>query len=112
MLAQRDENTKKKSKKIAETAQILMTVDNLYQKCHQRKDLCLATMTKEHEAILNFDQSQKSAEKSSVQLENIISFVTNFRKLKLEYLAKKAEQMEKAAGEKGEKKKQAQIKFQ
>ena len=33
LLALRDESTKLKSKKITETGQILMTIDNLYQKC-------------------------------------------------------------------------------
>ena len=39
LLALRDENTKLKSKKITETGQILMTIDNLYQKCEQMKDI-------------------------------------------------------------------------
>ena len=33
LLTQRDESTKLKSKKITETGQILMTIDNLYKKC-------------------------------------------------------------------------------
>lgn len=33
LLAQRDENTKKRSSKITETGQVLMTIDNLYEKC-------------------------------------------------------------------------------
>lgn len=33
LLAQRDENTKLRSNKITETGQVLMTIDNLYEKC-------------------------------------------------------------------------------
>jgi hypothetical protein len=39
LLAQRDENTKQKSKKITETGQILMTIDMLYSKCESMKEI-------------------------------------------------------------------------
>ena len=39
LLQKRDENTKEKSKKITETGQILMTIDNLYSKFAQIKNI-------------------------------------------------------------------------
>ena len=39
LLAQRDENTKQKSRKTTETGKLLMTIDNMFNKLKQQKDM-------------------------------------------------------------------------
>ncbi len=87
LLAQRDENTKLKSKKITETGQILMTIENLFEKCQQMPDIFPSTKNlKGLEDVKNFDDTHKRGQKAAVQLEIIIQCLDNFKKLKKNYL--------------------------
>ena len=92
MLAQRDENTKQKSQKITETGQMLMTIENLFIKCSNMKDIFPSTKNlKDHEKIRNFDNTASSGEKAALQLEVIIQCMDNFKKLRKQYLERKKE---------------------
>ena len=42
LMAESEENTSKKMKKTTEHGQILMTIDNLFQKCLERKELIVS----------------------------------------------------------------------
>ena len=48
LLAQRDDNTRMRSKKITETGQVLMTIDNLYKKCQAHTDVFPWSMTSKY----------------------------------------------------------------
>ena len=66
LLAQRDESTKLKSKKITETGQILMTIDNLYQKCEQMKDIFPSNKNvRLYDKVKDYNNTQMSGEKAS-----------------------------------------------
>ena len=66
LLAQRDESTKLKSKKITETGQILMTIDNLYQKCEQMKDIFPSNKNvRLYDKVKDYNNTQLSGEKAA-----------------------------------------------
>ena len=65
-MAQRDESTKLKSKKITETGQILMTIDNLYQKCEQMKDIFPSNKNvRLYDKVKDYNNTQQSGEKAA-----------------------------------------------
>ena len=86
LLAQRDESTKLKSKKITETGQILMTIDNLYQKCEQMKDIMPPKKNvTSFEKVKDFNNTQLSGEKANEQLIVIIQCFQNSKMLEKQY---------------------------
>ena len=80
LMAESQENTSKKMKKTTEHGQILMTIDNLYQKCQQRKKMIISKL--EREPPKNFDEMQQSGENSLAQLVIIKQCLENFINLK------------------------------
>ena len=98
LLAERDEKTKLRSKEITETGQVLMTIDNLYEKCQQQKDVFPATNKfigefTDFGNIKDFDNVQKRGNKAEIQLKILIQAVKHFKQLK-QYIAKhKSEEM-------------------
>lgn len=87
LLAQRDENNKEKSRKITETGQIIMTIENLYTKCEKMGDIFPSKKNlKDYESMKNFNDTHKSGEKATIQLEIVIQCLENFKKLKKHYI--------------------------
>ena len=89
LLAQRDENTKKRSKKITETGQVLMTIDNLYEKCQVHPDVFPLTAKylqdfPEFAEIKTFNEPAKRGLKAEIQLRILIQAVYHFKELKKE----------------------------
>lgn len=76
LLAERDENAKQKSQKETETGKLLMSIDNLYNKCQkERGDMITSTKDikkKEYEDLKGFDNTTKSGMKSVEQLKIIM----------------------------------------
>ena len=74
LLAQRDENTKQKSKKTTETGKMLMTIENLYNKCYKERHDMITYMAnvKAFDKVKYFDEPNKSGEKAVEQLKVII----------------------------------------
>lgn len=59
MLAENEEVTTKKMKKTTEHGQILMSINNLYKKCQERKELIISKEVQADEAQ-NFDNTKSS----------------------------------------------------
>lgn len=83
LLAQKDENAKLKSEKTTETGRILMTIDNLFFKCQEKKiDQFFAVKDfKDHESLKNYDDTTKSGRKAIEQVKIIIQVIQNFKEL-------------------------------
>ena len=80
MMAENQEVTTKKLKKTTEHGQILMAIDNLYEKCIQRKELITS---KEYivSEERNFDQVNNSGSTALSQLLLIQQSIQNFNRL-------------------------------
>ena len=63
LMAESEENTSKKMQKTTEHGQILMTIDNLFNKCLARKELLVSSKDQQaKEGTKTFDDMQKSGE--------------------------------------------------
>jgi hypothetical protein len=82
-MAESEENTSKKMKKTAEHGQILMTVENLFQKCLKRKEMIISMKEfMEKDPPKNFDDMGLSGENAVAQLNIVKQCLENFIRLK------------------------------
>lgn len=95
LLAQRDENTRQRSHKITETGQVLMTIDNLYEKCQNHPDVFPLTakfiQEFKFDDIKTFDVPLDRGRKAEIQLKILIQAVKHFKQLKQVVNVKKRE---------------------
>lgn len=88
LLAQRDENTRLISKQTTETGKLLMTINNLFDNIHKKKERQDMITSKsdyddsDYDKVKNFDKTGQSANKSIAQLKIITQVVLNFHDLK------------------------------
>lgn len=88
LLAQRDENTRMRSNKITETGQVLMTIDNLYEKCSQKHPDVFPLTAKytqdfsSFDSIKDFDKPNDRGRKAEIQLRILIKAIKHFKQLK------------------------------
>ena len=83
LMAESEENTSKKMKKTTEHGQILMTIDNLFQKCLERKELIVSMKEfMQKDPPKNFDDMALSGENAISQLNIVKQCLENFAKLR------------------------------
>ena len=92
-MAERDQKTKQKSIRTTETGKILMTIENLYQKCAHEKPFVgtmivsktdydeLMNKEKQNDSINNFDNTTLSGQKAIEQLKIVNQVIRNFHEL-------------------------------
>jgi len=68
-MAESEDKTSKKMKKTTEHGQILMTVENLFRKCQERKEMVRGRLSGDEPK--NFDDMQLSGENAIDQLKII-----------------------------------------
>ena len=82
MMAENQDITTKKMKMTTEHGQILMTIDNLFQKCLQRKELIISMKEfMQNEPPENFDNMNLSGSNAIAQLQVIKQCLENFGRL-------------------------------
>lgn len=79
LLSQMDENTSKKMQKTTEHGRLLMSIDNLYNKCLKKEKLL--SKSKISDLPKDFDEIQKRGKCALQQLEIIKSTTENFKEL-------------------------------
>ena len=82
LMAESEENTSNKMKKTREHGQILMTIENLYRKCKQRKELQTMAESKKTDSPKNFDNTKLRAENAVQQLIIINQTIQKFATLR------------------------------
>lgn len=98
-MAENQEVTTKKMKKTTEHGQILMSIDNLFQKCQARKELIISKEFMSSEPR-NFDNMHLSGTNAIGQLQVIKQCLENFGRLNV--ALKDKEHIKKAIAEKRE----------
>jgi hypothetical protein len=82
MMAENQDITSKKMKRTTEHGQILMTIDNLFQKCLQRKELIISMKEfMQDEPPENFDNMSLSGSNAISELQVIKQCLENFGRL-------------------------------